>query len=288
MKRRYTQLVRWLILPVVVVVVAVIVLTSGGGTRRVSSAAVTQAADITTRVAGADMHISISENVLGHSLTMMGAGHESFATRNGVFNLAVRGLPGAFARHTTFRMRFLYPRLFMRSQLFSSLLPPGKSWLELNLAQALKRQGVNASVLSSAGSDPAQFLDYLKAAGGGVENLGSARIRGVPTTHYRAALDVRRYPALLPPRRRAAARRAIARLVQLTGTTHIPTEVWVDSHHLVRRERIELSLHPSSLPSGGVNEVVTVDLFHFGPKPSVPAPPADQTYDLTSRLPAPA
>jgi hypothetical protein len=287
MKRLYTRLVRWLIFPVVVAVALVVALTSGGGTRRVSSAAVTQAADITTRVAGADMHVTIAETVLGHSITLVGGGHESFATRNGVFNLAARGLPGPVGGQATFQMRFLYPRLFMRSRLFSSALPPGKSWLELNLARALQRQGVSTSVLSSAGSDPAQFLDYLKAASGGVENLGTAQIRGVPTTHYHAVLDVRRYPSLLPRSRRAAARKGIARLVQLTGNSHVPTDVWVDSRHLVRQERVTLSIHPRSLPSG-LHEVVTVDLFHFGPKPRVTAPPADQTYDLTSHLPTPA
>lgn len=287
MKRLYIRLVRWLILPVVLAAVLVVVLTSGGGAPTVSSGAVTQAADVTTHVAGADLHTSIDVTVLGRSITMAGGGYESFATRNALINLHVSGLPGAFAGGAMFHTRVVYPRVFMRSGLFSSVLPPGKTWIELDLARTLQREGINSSLLSSAGSDPAQFLDYLKAVSGGVQNLGSAQIRGVATTHYHAVVDLRRYPTLLPRSRRSAAQQGIARLVQLTGTSRIPVDVWVDSHHLIRQQRVNLSVHRTALP-GGLNERVTVDLFRFGPKPRVAPPPPGQTYDLTSRLPSAA
>lgn len=282
MKRFYTELVRWLILPVVVAAVLVVGLTSGGGPPTVSSAAITQAAALTSRVAGADLRTTITVNVLGHSVTMAGGGYESFITRNGVLNLHVNGLSGVLAGQT-FQIRFLFPRLFMRSGLFSSSLPAGKSWLEVNLAQSLQRQGISSSLLSSAGSDPAQVLDYLKGASGNVQDLGTAEIGGVPTTHYHAVVNLRRgYVSLLPPNKRAAARRSLARVAALTGTSQFPVDVWVDARHMVRQERVDLALHRTSLPGGALREVVTVDLSHFGPKPAVLAPPAQQTDNATN------
>lgn len=283
----YVRLARWLIAPALVLaVVLVIVLSTGSARHAVSSSAITQAADVTTRVAGADLQTSINVTVLGQSITMVGGGYESFASRNGLLNLHVSGLPGALSSTAaTFQIRFLYPRLFMRSGLFSSLLTPGKSWIELNLAQTLQREGISSSLLSSAGSDPAQYLDYLKAASGGVQKLGTQDIGGVSTTHYHAVVDLRRYAALLPRGQRAAAQQGITRLVALTGTSQVPTDVWVDSHHLVRQERVALSVRHSALPGNGLNEVVTVDLSHFGPKPPVAAPPASQVDNLTGGLP---
>ena len=181
-------------------------------------------------------------------------------------------------------MRFLYPTFYMSSPLFASALHPGVSWVSYNVAQELSQEGINPAVMSSTDSDPAQELDYLKAVSGRVQNLGTARIKGVLTTHYHAVSDLGKYAALAPAGKRAAAEQGIAKMEQLTGTTEIPIDVWVDSRHLVRQIQLSFSGHPSTGTLSGqqFSEAVTLDMFNFGPKPAVAPPPASQTEDLSA------
>lgn len=276
---------RWLlIIPAVMVIVAVIVLATGGSAPTVPPATITQAADVTGHVAGADVSGSVNVNAAGHSISMRLSGYESLAHHDGLLRFNVSGAPGLSSSASAFEMRFRYPVFYMRSPLFSSALPGGKQWIKFNVATLLSRQGINPTLLSSAQSDPTQYLQYLRAVSGGVQNLGTEQIRGVSTTHYHAVSDLSRYAALLPADKRAAAQKTFSQLEQITGTRRIPMDVWVDSHHLVRQMRIQLGLHPNTgtLAGQSVNESVTVDLFNFGPKPAVATPPAGQTEDLSA------
>jgi hypothetical protein len=278
----YVRLARWLILPVALAVGLVVALNSGSGVRAVSAQTITQAADVTGRVVGADLSGSVSVTTAGRTINLSLSGFESVARRAGVLTMRLNGIPGLSKSAVGFQMRFRYPVFYMRSPLFATVLPPGKDWVRFDIAQLLRQRGINPAVLSSAQSDPAQYLKYLRAVSGGVQKLGTEDVRGVPTTHYHAISDLNRYAATLPAAKRAATRQAFAKLVQLTGTSKIPVDVWVDGHHLIRRMRIDLSLAPSAHIPSHVDEVVTVDLFNFGPKPAVTAPPADQTEDLSA------
>jgi hypothetical protein len=274
---------RWLIAPVLVAAVVVIVVVAGQ-TSTVPAGMITQAADVTGHVAGADLGGSVDVNAAGRSINMSLSGYESLARHDGTLTFRINGAPGISGSAAAFRMRFLYPVVYMSSPLFASALPAGKQWLRFNVASLLRQQGVNPTVLSSAQSDPAQYLQYLKAVSGQVQNLGTETIRGVETTHYHAVSDLSRYASLLPASERATAQRAYSRLEQITGAKRIPMDVWIDSHHLVRQMRVNLTTHPSSGTLAGqpVNETLTVDLFNFGPKPGVAAPPASQTEDLSA------
>jgi hypothetical protein len=128
---------------------------------------------------GADLGGSVSVNVAGRSIRLNLAGYESIARRAGVLNFTVSGAPGINSSVDTFQMRFRYPVFYMRSPLFASALPAGKQWLKFNVDTLLSQQGVNPTVLSSAQSDPTQYLQYLKAVSSGVQNLGTEQIRGV-------------------------------------------------------------------------------------------------------------
>ncbi len=276
------RVARWAIVPALVAVVAVVAVLAAQ-TPTVSPSTIVQAADITGHVAGADIGGTVNVDAAGRSISMRVSGYEGMARRDGLLKFAIGGA-GLSSAAATFEMRFVYPVFYMSSPLFSSALAPGKRWVKFNVASLLSQQGVNPAVLSSTQSDPTQYLQYLKATSGDVQNLGTATIRGVETTHYHAVSDINRYARLLPPSKRAAARQAFSRVQQLTGTSQIPIDVWVDSQHLVRRMQIKLSVHPSTGTLAGqtLDETVTMDLFNFGPKPAVTAPPTDQTEDLSA------
>jgi hypothetical protein len=264
----------------VVAVVAVL----ASQTPTVSAGTIIRAADVTDHVAGADIGGTVDVNAAGQSISMDLSGYESLARHDGLLKFNINGAPGISSSTATFQMRFIYPVFYMSSPLFASALPSGKQWLKFNVASLLSKQGVNPAVLSTTQSDPTQYLQYLKATSGGVQNLGTETIRGVETTHYHAVSDLSRYAALLPASKRAAARKTFSHLQQLTGTHQIPIDVWIDSHNLVRQMQVKLAVHPSSGALAGktLSEKVTVDLFNFGPKPAVAPPPADQTEDLNA------
>lgn len=282
MKTLYVRMVRRLIVPLAAVVALVIALTSGGTVPTVSPAALSQAAALTGHVAGADLAGTVRVSTAGRSMNMSMSGFESLAKRAGVLTMRVNNLPGLSGGSAAFEMRFLYPLFYMRSPLFGALLPAGKQWVRFNLARVAREHGINPALLSSAQSDPAQYLEYLKALSGRVQNLGTEQVRGVLTTHYHAVTDLSRSASAFPAAKRAAVEQGFAKIEQLTGLSRIPVDVWVDSRHLIRQMRINLSIRSSAQIPNGLSETVTVDLFNFGPKPAVAPPPADQTDDLSS------
>ena len=126
---------------------------------------------------------------------------------------------------------------YTRSPLFDQALPAGKRWLKIDLDAIGKQAGfdVGALMTQGAGQDPTQVLAYLKAASGDVSRVGSEAVRGVPTTHYKATIDFRKMPDSAPADQRAAVRRSIEQLIELSGASTAPIEVWIDEDGLARR-----------------------------------------------------
>jgi hypothetical protein len=174
--------------------------------------------------------------------------------------------------------------VYMRIPAFSRLLGSSTPWLKLDLEEASRMQGVDIGQFSQVNqNDPTQMLRFLRAVSGKVEELGRDEVAGVDTTHYRATIDLRRYPETLPPERRDAARESAERLIEQLGSSTIPSEVWIDDDDLVRRMRTAFDM---KLPTGtggevGVDLDITVDLLEFGvPGGDFAPPPADQVTDM--------
>ena len=108
--------------------------------------------------------------------------------------------------------------------------------------------------------------------------MGSEPVRGVPTSHYRATVDLGKVADVLPSRDRGQLHAALAKLIAQTGTSKIPVNVWVDAHHLVRRLALALSL---STGAQRAQLNMTMELFDFGPTPSLNPPPAGEVFDAT-------
>jgi hypothetical protein len=142
----------------------------------------------------------------------------------------------------------------------------------VDLAKAAQQQGLDVSKLAPS-MDPGSILQQLRAVGE-VKKVATDTVRGVPTTHFHATVDLNKAVKLQPPARRAQMQRSIDALVQQTGTATIPVEAWVDSENRLRRETATIGKLGS----------LQLDLFDFGPQQTVTPPPADQTVDLLAVL----
>ena len=161
-------------------------------------------------------------------------------------------------------------------------LPPGKSWVKVDLATAGQSVGVDASGLSQGqAGDPSQTLDYLRGASDNTKKVGTEDVRGTPTTHYRAVVDLNKAAAQSP-----TARDAIKSTVKLLGSSTQPVDVWVDAGGRVRRMKYRVDLSKSKVPTSttGVPGSVTftLELFDFGVPVQAQLPPPDQVVDLSA------
>ncbi len=265
--------------------VAVVTALGGCGAASTTVDPVAQAAQTTQRLPGARLALTttVSGGGVRQPVTIAGSGFASSRTHEGQldfdFSMLAGGTPG------TAEFRFKGLMLYFRFPALANRLPNGKTWLSVDEQKAAQSLGVNLSQLSGAGtSDPNQYLNYLRAVSARVK-VGSETVRGVPTTHYRATVDLSRVAAQLPPDQRAGAQASIANLERATGTRTVPMEVWIDADHRIRRLRL---LQNARSPGGGTVAVsATIDYLSYGPTPPVIAPPASQVFDATGQTSSP-
>ena len=174
--------------------------------------------------------------------------------------------------------------VYMRIPAFSDALGASTPWVKLDLQKASQMQGLDIGQFSQVNqNDPTQMLRFLRAVSGKVEDVGGEEVAGVDTTHYRATIDLRRYPDTLPPERREAARESAERLIEQLGSSTIPSEVWIDGDDLVRRMRTKFDM---KVPTGDGDEVeigldFSIDLLEFGVEGAdFTPPPEDQVTDV--------
>ena len=165
----------------------------------------------------------------------------------------------------------------MKSPIFAAttFVPPSK-WLHIDFAKTGRELGIGDPTQFVGSGDPSQVLQTLRALSSRVEKFGSDDVRGVPATHYRGTVELRRLPERVPAAQRAAARRSTERLIQLTGTESYPLDVWVDAHHLVRRMHLKMTM---KVQGRSFTQEMTIDLFDFGRKQKIKRPPAGDTVE---------
>jgi hypothetical protein len=106
-------------------------------------------------------------------------------------------------------------------------------------------------------------------------------VRGVDTTHYKASVDLERYPDVAQAGDRERVRQSVDRLIELTGQKKIPTEVWIahDSKRIVKT-RVKTQ---TKVPQSGVTlqTDLKMELYDFGVDVGdVKPPPPEDTADL--------
>lgn len=246
---------------------------------------VAQAAEYSELAPGFKMSLSgeVLQSGSSQRLTSSGSGVFDRSTRRAVMNIRVDYNGGSSTTEAEYAGLELYERV--PSSNHSPALH-GKPWLKYNVRSVDAAVGINLSALDSSGaysSNPDEMLSFLRATGARATRLGSELVRGVPTTHYRATIDYRRYASLVAPAQRAAVRASVATLERLTGTYTQVVDVWIDRQHRVRRE--ELS-YTECVPggSGTTHTHMALEYFDFAVQAIPPLPRNTETADVTSYI----
>ena len=165
--------------------------------------------------------------------------------------------------------------VYVRSPQFPDKVPEGKEWLGM-------RPFVAPGTESAApGEGPNSSLRMLRAAGG-VDRVGSGRIRDVEVTHYRASIAMSEFAAQL----RAEGKEELAAdFEELADDVVGPirTEVAVDAKGMVRRVHTVMT---TISPEGSVKMDLRIDLFDFGAQPDIQLPDSSKVFDMTPLLEA--
>jgi hypothetical protein len=170
--------------------------------------------------------------------------------------------------------------VYMRMPFLQVAAPQLKPWIKVDLGEAGKDLGIDLDALMelSNQSNPTKALDFLRAAGQ-VKELGDATVRGVKTTRYKGVIDLERYAKQLEQKGGGnAASSSIRKVMELSGATTMPIELWIDEDSLVRRMVWNQTV---SAVAGKASTVkATMDLFDYGANVKVVIPPDDQTSSI--------
>jgi hypothetical protein len=255
------------------IAVAVVLLAGSHGRVNVGSLdPVAQAADTTAQAGSASFGIAGSISAVGQNIPINGSG--AIDMRNQRMRMSVStALPGLGTAQieeildgTTFYMR-------LPAQV-AGRIPGGKPWMKVDLAAVAKRAGIDLKQeLGANQNNPADMLQALKAAGSS-RVVGHENLRGAPTTHYSATIDLNRIAT------RIANRTTVDSLEQLykrAGISSLPIDVWIDRAGRVRQESLRVSASNFSMD-------MTITLTAFGVPVDAASPPADQVMDASALL----
>jgi len=246
------------------------------GADDLSPETIANAAKTTTETGGSRLEMNLAMTTPdGQEIEMTGHGVMDMAGQRGRLAIDLSQVPGGEGQLEQVFDGFV---IWMRMPAFESELPEGKEWIRIDMQEASEELGVDIAQFPQASNDPTKALEYMRAAGD-VEEEGEEDVRGVPTTHYSATVDIRNYPELAPEAERAEARESIDRLVELAGQSEFDSEVWIDDRDLVRRMRMEM---PMEMPGvGRIEMVIDYELFDFGIDVDVEPPPSEDVLDYT-------
>jgi len=165
-------------------------------------------------------------------------------------------------------------------QLPAGALAGNKRWIRLDLQNVADASGLDfGPLVQGSQADPTQYLLWLSALGPGITKIGEEEVRGVPTSRYRAAVDLNLLEQQAPPGKEAEWAAYVQALRDRLGLAFIPVEVWVDDDGLIRRFN-----HEYGFSAEGTTAVVTTELFDFGVPVNVQAPPVDDVVTLTDLI----
>ena len=163
---------------------------------------------------------------------------------------------------------------------FAAQVSDSKPWVRVDLGTPYGQQYGGAPVLAGAAQDPARQLEYLRGVSDSVEKIGEERVRGVPTTRYRAILGLNKEAA----GQDAGMKEANQELAKGLGTSKLPVEAWIDEENRVRRYALDVGVPmPENAASQdapqGDDEPRTrmvIEYYDFGASVDVQAPPQDR------------
>ena len=231
--------------------------------------AIVLAASKTNETGSYKADVSATMDIAGQSIDMSGTGAFDSAQQRGEMSYAMN-LNGV---DVDMEMVFAYPVVYTKLPPESGQLPDGKTWMKMDLEKLGQQAGLDLGQMMQAGqTDPSQGLEFLRGVSD-VQAVGDEEVRGVETTHYTGVVELatlgEEHPELKP---------SIDQLVEKSGISRVPVEVWIDEDGFVRRMKQTLEGGGSGLP---LNMTMTTDLYDFGTDVSVKEPPADEVVEFS-------
>jgi hypothetical protein len=152
----------------------------------------------------------------------------------------------------------------------------GKTWLRQPLSPT-DGGALGFGTSGSSPSNPTSILQLVSKVSDSVSKVGTASVRGTPTTQYRATVNFTKAAA-----KQGVPATQIQTLEKVLGTNTFPVDVWIDAQGAARRLQFQFPLPEvtgsASGQSGKITE--TLDLFDFGIPVTVQTPPASQVGQL--------
>ena len=160
---------------------------------------------------------------------------------------------------------------YLRSLAFGPL-PGGAQWLKIDHTEY-----VDAQMQSF---DPRDQLEMLRSTDD-FRRVGGERVRGVPTTRYRATIDYRdEIERLRDEGQDTAAETLEKEIAANDGADTEPVEVWVAHDKTIRRFRMWMPFSYDMWPKG-TTILATLELYDFGIEPEIELPVESQAFDIT-------
>jgi hypothetical protein len=225
---------------------------------------VRQASQKTVETGSARMEMRIE----AEGFSMTGNGVTSLKDTTGQMTMVME----AGGQQQTMEYRMLGDVMYMKMP----GLPVAKEWVKLDLKALGETQGVDLQALTQMrDNDPTQSLAYLSGVSEDVRVDGEEDIRGAHTTRYKATFDLNKAAAQTPE-----AKEKVDKLIQQMGTSTMPATVWIDDDGRMRKMTYDIDLSKASAAAGARGTMTTTfEMYDFGAKVDVQAPPAADTAD---------
>lgn len=169
--------------------------------------------------------------------------------------------------------------IYLRLPALTRVMPGGKPWIKMDLNALGRRAGIDLSQFTQLGTDPSRMVDWLRSVSGDVTTVGTEKLDGVDTTHYRATVDLSKYPGLVPAGQREAVQKAVNQLTKAAHISSFPVHVWVDEDGLVRQVGAVLT---ETMQGQTVNVVTTERFYDFGTPVDIQLPAESQVTDIST------
>jgi hypothetical protein len=155
-------------------------------------------------------------------------------------------------------------------------LPDGKTWTRMTFDDYEEMTGLDVG--AAASQKPTDALARLSASGD-IDEVGDEEVDGVPTTHYRAIVDLDAANAQMG----FASEEALEQTKKLVGDSY-PIDVWIDEDGYMRRMIFVIDLAEAPDPPAGLSTgriITEMTMSDFGAPLDVQAPPDDEVIDFS-------
>lgn len=284
LSERFTHPRTWLIGGLVALLLLVggaFLVLDGGDDGGLSLTPLAQAAERTAEYPGARMAIEGALEIPGSGAAFTMEGRGEYNGKTGLSRItmgtdlppeAAAQVPGGrFEIEQVGETRPGTVVMYMRSAAFGEL-PGGAEWMKLDLSEEVGGQ------IQSA--DPREQLKMLRSSED-LEELGTERVRGVPTTHYKATVDQREEVERLRDEGEDSAADFLETVIEVNdGDATVGVEAWVARDKTVRRLKMEVPFSMGAAP-GGTSMLMTLELYDFGIEPHIELPSEDDVFDAS-------